>query len=125
MCTQPNANANQVAPQQQQSQPANNAPVAIQNPLGVSSVCGLIKALLSGALQIGIPIAVLFIVYTGFKFVLARGNSEKLVEAQQSMLLTVIGIGIFLGTWLLAQVIANTINSLQNGGSNASIASCQ
>jgi hypothetical protein len=98
--------------------------VTVTNPLGVSSFCGLIQALLTGAIQIGIPIAVLFIVYAGFKFVLARGNSEKLKEARQNFLWTIIGIGIFLGAWLLANVIANTVNSLGSSG-GSSIISCQ
>jgi hypothetical protein len=96
----------------------------IVNPLGVNSICGLIKALLGAAIAIGIPIAVLFIVYAGLKFVLARGNGEKLAEARQNMLYTVIGIAIFLGAWLLASVIANTINALASGGGSPTVISC-
>jgi hypothetical protein len=109
-----------------QTQPVNSVVtgVTVSNPLGVSSFCGLIKALLTGAIQIGIPIAVLFIVYAGFKFVLARGNAEKLKEARQNFLWTIIGIAIFLAAWLLANVIANTVNSLGSTGPSALI-SCQ
>ncbi len=84
----------------------------VVNPLGVNSICGLIKALLGAAIAIGIPIAVLFIVYAGLKFVLARGNGERLAEARTNFLYTVIGIAIFLGAWLLASVIANTVNAI-------------
>ena len=95
------------------------------NPLGgVTSICGLIKALLGAAIAIGIPIAVLFIVYAGLLFVLARGNSEKLADARQNMLYVVIGIAIFLGAWLLASVIANTVNALQAGSGQSSVISC-
>lgn len=83
------------------------------NPLGgINSFCGLIKALLQAAVAIGIPIAVLFIVYAGLKFVLARGNSDRLTEARRNMLWTVVGIGIFLSAWLLAMVIVNTVNTI-------------
>jgi hypothetical protein len=95
----------------------------VTNPLGVTSFCGLIKALLSAAVAIGIPIAVLFIVWAGLKFVLARGNPEALKTARTNMLYTVIGIGIFLGAWLLAMVIQNTVNSLASG-SGQTISSC-
>ncbi len=95
--------------------------VTVRNPLGVSSFCALIQALLTGAIQIGIPIAVLFIVYAGFKFILARGKPEELAKARQNFLWTIIGIGIFLGAWLLAQLIANTVNSI---GGGSSIISC-
>src|SRR5580692_9311833 len=40
--------------------PANREPVLVENPLGVSSICGLIKAILGAVIQIGIPVAVLF-----------------------------------------------------------------
>jgi hypothetical protein len=58
--------------------PVNCPPGTLCNPLGVSSFCGLVKVLLDAALVIGIPIAVLFIVYAGFKFVMAQGNPEEL-----------------------------------------------
>ena len=100
-------------------------PQTVQNPLGgINSVCGLIKAILGAVIQIGIPIAVLFIVFAGFKFVLARGNSAKLQEARNNLMYTLIGIGIFLGAWLIATVIANTVNSLGAGSGSSQIISC-
>ncbi len=98
----------------------------VQNPLGsINSFCGLIKALIGAAIQIGIPIAVLFIVYAGLKFVLARGNSEALISARTNFMWTVIGIAIFLGAWLLAMVIANTVNTVSQGVSGQQSISCQ
>jgi|GEM_PF-1594082 hypothetical protein len=97
----------------------------VVNPLGsINSFCGLIKALLGAAVAIGIPIAVLFIVYAGFKFVMARGKPEDLVQARTNMLWTMIGIGIFLGAWLLAMVISNTVNGLASGSGQTVISSC-
>ncbi len=98
----------------------------VQNPLGgINSFCGLIKAILTAVIQIGIPIAVLFIVYAGFKFVLARGNPGALQQAREGLLYTLIGIGIFLGAWLIAMVIANTVNSLGAGSGQSTIISCR
>jgi uncharacterized membrane protein len=98
---------------------------AVVNPLGnINSFCGLIKAILQGVIAIGIPIAVLFIVFAGFKFVLALGNPGKLQEARKNLMYTLIGIGIFLGAWLLALVIANTVNALGAGSSQSQIISC-
>jgi hypothetical protein len=103
----------------------NGGSATVQNPLGgINSVCGLIKAILGAVIQIGIPIAVLFIVFAGFKFVLARGNSAKLQEARNNLMYTLIGIGIFLGAWLIATVIANTVNSLGAGSGSSQIISC-
>jgi len=109
--------ANSPAPVQSQYQ--------VTNPLGgINSFCGLIKALLTAVISIGIPIAVLFIVYAGFKFVLARGNSGELQKARENLMYTLIGIAIFLGAWLLAMVIANTVNALGAGSGQSQIISC-
>jgi hypothetical protein len=97
----------------------------VKNPLGVGSFCGLIKALLRAVIAIGIPIAVLFIVYAGFKFVIAQGKPDKLREARQNLMYTFIGIAIFLGAWLLAMVIANTVNELGKGTGQGQVISCQ
>ena len=97
----------------------------VTNPLGVGTFCGLIKAILGAVIQIGIPVAVLFIVFAGFKFVLAMGNPTKLQEARKNLMYTLIGIGIFLGAWLIAMVIANTVNTLGAGSNGSSqIISC-
>lgn len=86
---------------------------SVQNPLGnVRDFNTLLKKLLDAAIIIGIPIAVLFIVYAGFKFVFARGNEKSLAEAKQNFFWTIVGIVIFLGAWLIARVLAETIRQL-------------
>jgi hypothetical protein len=84
----------------------------LKNPLGVSSFQDLAKALLNAAIVIGIPIAVLFIVFAGFKFVLARGNPEALKIARKNLLYTIVGIAIFIGASLIAGVITSTLHQL-------------
>ena len=85
----------------------------LQNPLGgINSVCKLVVALLSAVMLIGIPVAVLFIVWAGFRFVLARGNPTAIGEARSNFLNVVIGIGIFIGASLIASVILNTLQQL-------------
>jgi len=65
---------------------------------------------------IGIPIAVLFIVWAGFKFVLAQGNPGELTEARSNFLHVIIGIGIFVGASLIASIIVNTLGALGVAG---------
>ncbi len=84
----------------------------INNPISSDTINGLIKTLLEGALKIGIPIIALAIIYCGFLFVSARGNSEKIKEAKDALLYTVIGAAILLGSWAIAQLISNTVLSL-------------
>lgn len=87
----------------------------ICNPLaskGINSLQGFIKILLEGVLKIGIPIVALAIIYCGFLFVAARGNSEKLGKAKDALLYTLIGAAILLGSWAIAQLISDTVLAL-------------
>ena len=96
-----------------------NGSNTLQNPLGVSSICELIGLLLKAAIAIGIPIAVLFIVWAGFKFILARGSPGELTEARNNLIATLIGIAIFIGASLIANVIIATLHQLGANGVNS------
>ncbi|MES2416250.1 MAG: hypothetical protein V4504_00955 [Patescibacteria group bacterium] len=84
----------------------------ITNPIKYNDINSFIKAILAGVLKIGIPIIALAIIYSGFLFVSARGNSEKLKTAKDALLYTCIGAAILLGSWALAQLISETILAL-------------
>lgn len=85
----------------------------ICNPIpGIGSIPDLIKTLLEGVLKIGIPIIALAIIYSGFLFVFARGNSEKLTKAKDALLYTLIGAAILLGSWAIAKMISATVTGL-------------
>jgi hypothetical protein len=87
-------------------------PYTVCNPLKFKTICGLVKGLLQAVMIIGIPIAVLFIVWAGFKFVMAQGKSDALIRARANLLWVIIGVAIFLAASLIAQVIMNTIEQL-------------
>lgn len=81
----------------------------VTNPLSAKNFPDLIKSILNAALIIGVPIIVLFLVYAGFMFIIARGNTTKLEDARRNLLWVVVGAGVFLGAWTIAQIIANTL----------------
>ena|SRR3989344_6102393 len=88
----------------------------IQNPLGsVNTLPEFVKKLLDIVLTIGVPIVAFFLVYTGFLFVTAQGNKEKLTAAKNALLYTVIGAAVLLGAWVLAQALADTIEQIRTG----------
>ncbi len=93
--------------------------VTLENPLGadVTTFEKLITKVLDAAFIIGLPIAVLFIVIAGFRFVWARGKPAELEKAKKNLLWTVVGIGVFFGAWTLARIIEATISALKIGGS--------
>ncbi|MDB5225073.1 MAG: hypothetical protein JWL87_25 [Candidatus Adlerbacteria bacterium] len=86
------------------------------NPLGVDDFCNLVKALLNIIMAIGMPIAVLFLVWSGFRFILARGSATGLDDAKRNFKFVILGIAIFLGAWTLASIISATIQTLDTSG---------
>ncbi len=104
-----------------------NTSVGFCNPLAQSTICGALKIFLTALLTLGIPVAVLFIVYAGFRFVWARGKPKELAAARTNLVYVLLGIGIFVGAWLLGQIIANTLNALATGAGqpNPQIGSCK
>lgn len=85
----------------------------ICNPIsGIENITDLIKILLEKVLMIGFPLVALAIIYCGFLFVAARGNSEKITKAKDALLYTIIGAAILLGSWAIAQVISETVTGL-------------
>ena len=96
-----------------QNPPCNPSDGKICNPIpSVTSIPGLIQIFLEGALKIGIPVVALAIIYCGFLFVFARGNSEKLGKAKDALLYTLIGAAILLGSWAIAKMISATVTGL-------------
>jgi hypothetical protein len=84
----------------------------ICNPIKTNNINEFIKTILEGVLKIGMPIIALAIIYCGFLFVAARGNSEKLSTAKDALLYTLVGAAILLGSWAIAALISNTVLTL-------------
>jgi len=85
----------------------------IVNPIpNVETLNELIKTVLEGLIKIGLPILALAVIYSGFLFVAAQGNSEKISEAKKSLMYTLLGSAILLGSWAIAQLISETVLSL-------------
>ena len=88
--------------------------VSLPNPFsGGSSLFALMKTIVNNIiLPIGGVLAVLAFVYSGFLYVTAQGNESKIKEAHKALLYTAIGTAVLLGSWVLANVICNTIGQL-------------
>lgn len=89
------------------------ATAQIRNPLKVDSVPALIAAVLDIVITIGIPLVVLFIIYSGFLFIKAQGNEDKLKEAKKAFAWTIVGAAILLGSFLISEVLEGTISNLR------------
>ena len=99
---------------QQSQSPGNNPPGSggLTNPLSSSTIDQLMDKILGWVVLVGGVFVVLMLVFTGFKFVEAQGNSEKLQSARQSLYWTVLGALILLGAFTLKDVITATVSAL-------------
>lgn len=86
----------------------------LQNPLNSNfqSIPNFIAGALKVMVQVALPIIALFMVYAGFKFVTARGNTEQINSAKQNFLYVVIGAILILGAWVIATLIGGTISQV-------------
>lgn len=89
-------------------------PITLDNPLGdVNTLYDFVVLVLNDVvLPIGSVVVVLFIIYTGFLFVTARGNPEKIESAKRTLLWVVIGTAILLGSVVISEVIDNTLHQI-------------
>lgn len=82
----------------------------LKNPLeGTDSLQGFLLNVLDAVIYILMPVIVIMMIYAGFLFVTARGNAEKLTQAKNALLYTVIGAAIILGAKGFALAIESTL----------------
>ncbi len=88
--------------------------IQLKNPLGdVKDIPTLVKKLLEIVLKIGVPLIALSIIYTGYLFIAAQGNPEKLKQAKDTLVYVLIGSAILLGAYVIANAVYNTIQAIR------------
>jgi hypothetical protein len=85
---------------------------SLQNPLNATDLPTLLNEVLGYVVGLGTIALTIMLVYVGFLFVAARGNSEKVSQARQMLLYVVIGGLLILGAQGLETVIQSTIQAL-------------
>ena len=84
----------------------------LRNPLQSTTFIELIDRLLTALIYIAIPIAVVALVYTGFKFVMSQGNEKELTDAKRNLKYVLIGITIIISARVIIAIIRTTLESL-------------
>ena len=84
----------------------------LKNPLKATSFADLVKNVAEIVAAIGVPIAVIFIIWSGFLFVTARGSEDQIKKAKTTFFWTIIGTTVLLGSWALATAISEFIQGL-------------
>ena len=85
----------------------------LENPIQADTCKALVEAAADAAMQIGLPIAAMFIIYSGFLFVTAKGNEEDLKKAKTTFMWAIIGTLVLLGAWTIASAISGTVQTLK------------
>jgi len=87
----------------------------VDNPIssGIDTIPKFIEAILHIILVIATPIVAFAIIYTGFLFIKAQGNSDMITKAKKALLYTIIGAVLLLGAFLLASAIGSSINEIK------------
>lgn len=102
------------APNTGSGNPASNRDTQLlQNPLKFNSITELIDAILDIIAIIAVPIIILFIIISGFKYVMANGNEQKVGEATRALTWAVVGGVIILAASVLIDVIQATVEALK------------
>ena len=74
-----------------------------------NSIIELLEALLRILTIVGVPIVIFFIVFSGFKFVIAQGNPEELQTAKRALIYAIVGGLILLGAQAITTIIRNLV----------------
>ncbi len=78
----------------------------------ITSIPEFIKSILDLMMKVGIPVGTIFIIWAGFSFVTAQGDVSKLQSAKNALFWSCIGLGVLLGSWLIANAIVGTITQI-------------
>lgn len=84
----------------------------LEDPLCFSNIYDFVQAALYAFVQISLPILSFFVVYAGFRFVMAQGNSGELTKAKDNFKWLIVGAALILGAWALAELIRNTVGQI-------------
>ena len=96
------------------AQPSTNAsnPGSLQNPLGTQSLSDFFDGIIGVAIQLGVVVSGLSIMYGGFLYVTAMGDEEKITKAYKTMTWSLVGTAVLLGAHVIMLAIRGTIEQL-------------
>lgn len=68
-----------------------------------------LKSILGTIMYMSIPVIGLVLVYAGFMFITARGNTTKISTSIHNLTYIIAGIALVLGSYMIATMVYNTI----------------
>jgi hypothetical protein len=86
--------------------------LTVINPAREDNIVDFIFLIADIAIQIGAVVAVLAIIYTGFKFVMARGSDTEVSKAKSLFFYNVVGIAVLFGAKIISEIIQATVSAI-------------
>jgi|SRR3989344_5621559 len=84
----------------------------LTNPIKADSFDKVVLGFAKLLAQVGLPIAAIFIVWSGFLFITARGDDKKLTEAKNTFYWTILGTAVIVGAYAIATAVVNFAKQL-------------
>jgi hypothetical protein len=78
----------------------------------ITSIGDFIMELLEIVVKIGVPVASIFLIWSGYLFVSAQGDTTKLTTAKKTFVWACVGAAVLFGAWGLASAINGTVGAL-------------
>ncbi|MDR0887274.1 MAG: pilin [Candidatus Nomurabacteria bacterium] len=69
----------------------------------------VVKGIMGGVFFLLGLVAVGFIIYSGIKFQLSRGNAGKMVEARNTMLYSIVGLVLAIAAWAIVRFVIGNL----------------
>ncbi len=88
--------------------------IHLNNPLKVNTITDAISLFMSIIIRIALPLIIIFFIWAGLSFILARGNPTKIETAKRMFFYTVIGTMLILGAWVITNAIIGTVNVIMS-----------
>lgn len=92
------------------------AQIKLQNPIKYGNINDLLLAVVNVVIQYGAILVVLFLVFAGFQFVTAQGNTEKIEHAKKMLVWVVVGAFVLLGVYVIREAVCGTLNQIRAPG---------
>jgi hypothetical protein len=87
--------------------------ITLINPLKAgTSLESLLNSIMDFVIRLGTIVVIVMLVFVGYKFVAARGNDAKLVEARKMLLWTIIGALVLLGAKAISMALLATVQAI-------------
>lgn len=90
--------------------------VKLLNPLNADNpnynIFDFLRSIIEIILVFAIPIIVIFIMYSGFLFVTARGEPAQIQKARAAFTWAIVGGVIVLGAWAILEAVKGTVDAI-------------